>query len=414
MIYYEIDPVVDPLQGRLSDSISKSSKDFTINSRIENILKSNKPSEVVYFCSQFKNNFNLPKSYGNEYDPKSTNEPNTIYNENDIVKIIDSLKLAETNFLFEKEIDSVVNYFVMKEINPTQIENKKIPNLRLLKTDPLFRSYVDAKLLNYKPIQFDLINFYISKHDIGVQSPSKFSKKTKNLKNNNNSDDISNKPSISQQNIMQASDFSIRNDYISSTPQTKQTFIFLSDSDTENNNKSQDLTQSGRKLKQSKNEEYDVDSAIYSSYSRSCSNYYSEAQSESSKESSHRSKKRHKHHKHHNSNDSKSHKHHHSHHDKSILSKSDKLIEIEQESSSELKENRKKNAKLLHLGAEDSLNMIVDSSSNLESFKSNNDERVNANQKIFQKNSDSDVIDEDYFEIEFENKIEVNEEEEIE
>lgn len=411
MIYYEIDPVVNPLQGHLSDSISKSSKDFSIKSRIENILKSNKPSEVVDFCSQFKNNINLPKSFGNEYDPKSTNESNIIYNENDIVKIIDSLKLAETNYLFEKEIDSVVNYFLMKEINPTQVENKKTPNLRLLRTDPLFRSYVDAKLLNYKPIQFDLINFYISKHDVGVQSPSKFSKKTKNIKKVNNSDDISNKSSISQQNIMQTSDFSIRDDYTCSTPQTKQTFIFLSDSDTEKN-KYQELTQNERKLKQSQNEEYDAYSSIYISDTRSCSNYYSETQSESSKENSHRSKKRHKHHKHHNSNDSKSHRHHHSHHDKSILSKSGKLIEIEQESSSELKEKRKndrKNAKLLHLGAEDSLNMIVDSSSNLGSFKSKNDEEKNTKPKRFHENSD-----EDYFEIEFENEIEVNEEEEIE
>lgn len=428
MIYYELDPITNE-KSNLSDSTSKIEDDFSLKSRIEKIANSNKPSDVVFYCSRFKKEKYSNKKFDDENDKNIINQTELIYDENDITRIIQSLNEAEGNLKYEKEIDSVVNFFLMKEINPSKIENKMTPNLRLLKTDPLFRSYVDAKLLNYKPIKFDLKNFYISKHDKGVQSPEFLLKKSKNPKKLNNSVDTNKKYSFLQQNYNSKTKHSNEtNDYKYYTPKKKQSFIFLSESDTENVNKSQEYDQKERISKdieitaipnyykdsdsiKSKFSENDYYSSFYSSDIYSCSNYYSETQNEITKiDEPKKSKNHHRHHKHHHSKDIKNSKHHHSHHNKSNLSPSENLIEIEQESSSELKEvrkNKQNKPELLHLNIEDSLNMIIESSSTQSNVS--NDYQLKKDDK---KVSNFSIEDEDCFEIEFENEIE--EEDEVE
>lgn len=403
MIYYQIDSIHSTYKCDLSDSALKPFESFTLNSRISKIVKSSHPSEVVTFCSQFDNNISSKTALNNINPKNGLDQQNSFYSEGDIIEIIHSIDVAEKNLLLEKEFNSIINYFVMKEISPTLIENYTTPNLRRLKTDILFFSQVEAQLQNYQPIQFDLQHFYVSKRDIGVQSPKHLSKSFRNNLNFNNKSTFLNHSYNAQTN-----DYTFTNKFEDAKLQNKQEIRFLSESDTENNNdifdknkdNSDQLDYEISNSIESNSNIINADSSSCFSNKKSRSYYNFKIRGENSKKKSLKRKSVHRHNRHHNSKNSNAQEYHHS--------KNQKLMEIKQESSSELKIERKNNnnmPKIFQLNMEDSVNTIVDSSSNLESISYNDDTKNII--KSFNNEISKFATEDDCFEIEFENESEI-------
>lgn len=410
MIYYYIDPILSSEECEISESTLKNPDHYTLDSRVTKLVHSSKPSDVALFCSQFRNDM---KTKGKNENVILHNQSIAKYNENDIIEIIHSLNVAENNFLLEKELYSVVNYFLMKEICPKKMENIEIPYLYRFRTDYSFRLNVERILKKYRPLKFNLSNIFVDKRDVGVQSPKRQPTFHKNNKKYNK--DVNDGISPTMVKSQKDSNAVLKKKQNKQEYSDMQRMFFLSESDIDNdiNDNIQELRNNEYESdnteifdirldsKNTYNKIFDYDNYSSNSASRvEYINLYSEK--ENGNNNPHLTKREHHKHKNHkhNSHISKNQTHQHNH-NKSQYSDGGELIEIKQEYSSELKLSKKK-AKLPHIDSENSLNQIISPSSSENKVKNDEKPYKNKNNRFHGvSNPAFNLKDEDCFEIQF-------------